>query len=143
MSQNLVIYQWIYLRFSHTASPLTLMKIFCQYYCKYLTALPAPVASLSTLVDISQPNIDMTDKGQTCNYFDVNRRSGLQVAFLAADNTVINRYILLHMSQYIFLTAQSLTSSLVQRSCIFHWIHILLMQCQENFLDYKLNVTIN
>ena len=70
------------------------------------------MASLSTLVDISQPNIDMTDKGQTCNYFDVNRRTGLQVAFLAADNTVINRYILLHMSQYIFLTAQSLTLSL-------------------------------
>ena len=70
---------------------------------------------VNTSVGISQPNIDMTDKGQTCNYFDVNRRSGLQVAFLAADNTVINRYILLHMSQYIFLTAQSLTSSLVQR----------------------------
>ena len=68
---------------------------------------------VNTSVDISQPNIDMTDKGQTCNYFDVNRRSSLQAAFLTADNTFINRYILLNMSQYIFLTAQSLTWSLV------------------------------
>ena len=98
---------------------------------------------VNTSVDISQPNIDMTDKGQTCNYFDVNRRSSLQAAFHTADNTFINRYILHNMSQYIFLTAQSSTWSLVQSLCIFHWIHILLMQCQENFLDYKLNVTIN